>query len=161
MSNWNHFPKIGGEMVNIKKHLGVSKNRGTLFHTPKWSFLVGKPMEIVGETHHLWKHPFETTTYKNPLGIETSLGLLLLSIDLFDLRAQLWCPGGHSHVLARSLKLQCKSTVFFVVWLYLVDFYLYIYFIDLYYMLFYDSIQYPSVSYIALNKTQRSLTCYY
>ena len=26
------------------------------FHTPKWSFLVGKPMNV-GETHHFRKHP--------------------------------------------------------------------------------------------------------
>ena len=29
------------------------------FHTPKWSFLVGKPM-VVGETHHFRKHPYES-----------------------------------------------------------------------------------------------------
>ena len=26
-------------------------------NTPKWSFLVGKPM-VVGETHHFWKPPY-------------------------------------------------------------------------------------------------------
>ena len=31
-------------------------------HTPKWSFLVGKPM-VVGETHHFRKHPFGWKTY--------------------------------------------------------------------------------------------------
>ena len=29
-------------------------------NTPKWSFLVGKPM-VVGETHHFRKHPYEKT----------------------------------------------------------------------------------------------------
>ena len=28
-------------------------------NTPKWSFLVGKPM-VVGY-HHLWKHPYQKT----------------------------------------------------------------------------------------------------
>ena len=36
-------------------HKGVSLNGGTPFHTPKWSFLVGKPM-VVGY-HHFKKPP--------------------------------------------------------------------------------------------------------
>ena len=34
---------------------GVSVNGGTPKNTPKWSFLVEKPM-VVGY-HHFWKHP--------------------------------------------------------------------------------------------------------
>ena len=34
------------------------------FHTPKWSFLVGKPMEIVGETHHFRVRPHVLVTKK-------------------------------------------------------------------------------------------------
>ena len=33
-------------------------------NTPKWSFLVGKPMEIVGETHHFRKHPYGAIGYR-------------------------------------------------------------------------------------------------
>ena len=41
------------------------------FHTPKWSFLVGKPMEIVGETHHFRNPPFELRCH---LQVAASIG---------------------------------------------------------------------------------------
>ena len=37
-------------------NMGVSKKWGYPQNTPKWSFLVGKPM-VVGY-HHFWKHPY-------------------------------------------------------------------------------------------------------
>ena len=39
------------------KYMGVSLNGGTPNLHPKWSYLVGKPMGFVGETHHFRVHP--------------------------------------------------------------------------------------------------------
>ena len=73
--------------------MGVSEKwRYPPFHTPKWSFLVGKPM-VVGETHHFRKHPNsfqlqgfrETKTHATPKMGRFSAGKLpqleILSAD--------------------------------------------------------------------------------
>ena len=43
--------------VGVSKNIGTPKAQGPQ-NTPKWSFLVGKPM-VVGY-HHFWKHPMWT-----------------------------------------------------------------------------------------------------
>ena len=48
---------VTGVITSISGVITLLKTEGYPQNTPKWSFLVGKPM-VVGY-HHFWKHPYD------------------------------------------------------------------------------------------------------